>query len=116
MTIFLLIIAMVFNMLAQAVLKYAVTGVRFDSFTVDSILKFMLSPIIWGGALLYGGSFVFYIFALSRGELSRISPVSQAFTTLGIVFVSIIVFHEALTLTKILGLLMLIIGTIIIFR
>ena len=116
MTIFLLIMAMIFNMLAQSVLKYAIADIRFDAFTVDTILKFMLSPLIWGGAIFYGGSFLFYIFALSRGELSRISPASQAFTTLGIVLISVVVFHEALTVTKVTGLMLLVIGTIVIFR
>jgi len=116
MTIILLIMAMVFNLLAQSALKYAVSDMRFEAFTIHMISKFIFSPLIWVGAILYGVSFLFYIFALSRGELSRISPVSQALTTLGIVFISVIVFHEAITINKVAGIMLLVIGTIIIFR
>lgn len=115
MTIFLLLLAMMFNVFAQSALKYAVSDIRFDAFTFDTVSKFVLSPLIWIGAILYGGSFLFYIFALSRGELSRISPVSQALTTLGIVLVSVIIFNEAITVTKVIGLLLLMIGTVVIF-
>jgi multidrug transporter EmrE-like cation transporter len=115
MTIALLVIAMIFNLLAQSILKYAVSEIHFDQFTMSTISRFVFSPLIWLGAVIYGASFFFYIFALSRGELSRISPVSQALTTIGILLISVLVFQEPLTVAKIIGLVFLIIGTIVIF-
>lgn len=115
MTFFLLFLAMIFNLLAQSVLKHAISGIKFDTFTFQTVFKFVWSPYIWTGAFLYGISFLFYIFALSRGELSRISPASQALTTLGIIVISIIFFNEPLNFYKIIGVILLILGTLVIF-
>jgi uncharacterized membrane protein len=116
MTLILLIFALIFNLAAQALLKTAVTGIRFDSIKLELISKILSSPYIWAGAVLYGASFLFYVMALSRGELSRISPISQALTTIGIVLLSVILFNEPLTIMKIVGLLLLIVGTVILFQ
>lgn len=115
MTFLLLMLALVFNLLAQISLKFALTAIKFESINFSFILKISSSPLIWGGGLLYGGSFVFYVMALSRGELSRISPVSQALTTLGIVLISVILFNEPIGMMKIIGIILLIAGTIIMF-
>lgn len=115
MTILLLVLALVFNLLAQTFLKQAVTGLRFDGVSLSFFIKIFASPQIWGGAFFYGISFLFYVMALSRGELSRISPVSQALTTVGVLLISVILFNEPMTALKIIGLLLLIAGTIILF-
>ncbi|WP_240414718.1 hypothetical protein [Paenibacillus periandrae] len=115
MTFLLLIAALIFNLLAQTLLKQAVTGIRFESFNLNFLIKIVSSPMIWGGGFFYGFSFLFYVMALSRGELSRISPVSQGLTTLGILLISVILFNEPITMMKIIGVVMLIVGTIILF-
>ncbi|GLI09884.1 hypothetical protein YDYSG_59170 [Paenibacillus tyrfis] len=115
MTFFLLFLALIFNLFAQYMLKQSVMGIRFEHFNFSFIFKIASNPMIWGGAFFYGFSFLFYVMALSRGELSRISPVSQALTTLGVVLISVILFNEPLTIFKILGILLLIAGTIILF-
>ncbi|MGV2884438.1 hypothetical protein [Paenibacillus sp. ALJ109b] len=115
MLIILLILAMVFNILAQIMLKHGINLINLNGLGLQSLLKMVSSPYIWTGAFMYGISFIFYIFALSKGELGRVSPVSQALTTLGIVAVSILIFHEPLTAFKVLGVILLIAGTIIIF-
>lgn len=116
MLIILLVLAMIFNIIAQISLKHGINLISLDGLNVHSMYKMISSPYLWSGAIMYGVSFVFYIFALSRGELGRISPVSQALTTLGIVTISILVFHEPITGSKIVGILLLIAGTIIIFK
>lgn len=115
MLFLLLIMAMIFNILAQIMLKHGLNISNLDGIGIQSIFKLSTSPYIWTGAFMYGISFLFYILALSKGELGRISPVSQAFTTLGIVAVSILIFHEPITMFKIFGILLLVAGTIIIF-
>lgn len=115
MLLVLLLLAMIFNIIAQVSLKHGISIISLTGLNVQSLLKMASSPYIWTGAILYGVSFVFYIFALTRGELGRVSPVSQALTTLGIVTVSIVVFHEPITAFKIIGVVLLIAGTIIIF-
>lgn len=116
MLIVLLILAMVFNIIAQIALKHGINLISLNGLSISAVSKMIASPFLWSGAIMYGVSFIFYIFALSRGELGRISPVSQALTTLGIVTVSILVFHEPITGSKILGIFLLVIGTLIIFK
>ncbi len=115
MTFLLLIFALIFNLAAQAMLKQAVTGIRFETVTLSFFVKIVSNPLIWGGAFFYGISFLFYVMSISRGELSRISPVSQALTTLGVVLISVILFNEPLGMLKIFGILLLIAGTFILF-
>lgn len=115
MLIVLLLLAMIFNIAAQIALKHGINLINLNEINFSSFLKMISSPYLWSGAFMYGISFVFYIFALSKGELGRVSPVSQALTTMGIVTVSVLVFHEPLTVYKVVGLLFLIVGTIIIF-
>jgi multidrug transporter EmrE-like cation transporter len=115
MTIFLLILAMVFNISAQYFLKQSVADLRFDNLNIGFFMKLVSNTYVWLGAVMYGASFVLYIMALSRGELSRISPVSQGLTTIGIVALSFFIFHEPLNALKIAGLLFIVIGSIIIF-
>lgn len=116
MLIILLVLAMIFNIIAQITLKHGINLISLDGLKLQSMYKMISSPYLWSGAVMYGVSFVFYIFALSRGELGRISPVSQALTTLGIVTVSILIFNEPITAFKVFGILLLVAGTIIIFR
>lgn len=116
MLIILLVLAMIFNIIAQIALKHGINLISLDGLNLSSVHKMITSPFLWSGAIMYGISFVFYIFALSRGELGRISPVSQALTTLGIVTVSILIFHEPITGSKVFGILLLMAGTVIIFR
>ncbi|MFB5674645.1 EamA family transporter [Paenibacillus terreus] len=115
MLLLLLFLAMVFNIIAQVSLKHGINVLNLSGLNMQTLFKVALSPYIWSGAILYGVSFVFYIFALSRGELGRVSPVSQALTTLGIVTVSILIFHEPITSFKIIGIVLLVAGTVIIF-
>ncbi|MBS5912932.1 hypothetical protein GNQ08_15360 [Paenibacillus macerans] len=115
MLLFLLLLAMIFNIAAQIALKHGINLINLNAINLQTISKMVSSPYLWSGAFMYGISFVFYIFALSKGELGRVSPVSQALTTMGIVTVSVLVFHEPITVYKIVGVLLLIAGTIIIF-
>ncbi|RRJ62201.1 hypothetical protein EHV15_03990 [Paenibacillus oralis] len=115
MLIILLLLAMIFNIVAQITLKHGINLINLNGINLQTITKMLSSPYLWSGAFMYGISFIFYIFALSKGELGRVSPVSQALTTMGIVTVSVLIFHEPLTVYKIVGVLFLIAGTIIIF-
>lgn len=116
MTIVLLILAMAFNILAQYLLKSGVSGLRFDEFNFATLLKFTASPLIWIGAVSYGCSFFFYIFALSRGELMRIAPVSQALVIIGSVLLAVFFFHEPVTGVKVAGLLLLLSGVFLLMK
>lgn len=116
MVAFLLLLAMVFNMGAQTALKYAVNAFPLAQFTAPGVARLLLSPLVLLGGVLYAFSFGFYVLALSRGDLSRVSPASQGLTTLGVVIVSVWLFQEPLTATKVVGILLLLAGAFIVFR
>ncbi|CAH1193333.1 hypothetical protein PAECIP111893_00436 [Paenibacillus plantiphilus] len=116
MILILLLAALVFNLLAQGLLKHAVNGLGDNGFSIGYITKLVVNPYIISGAVVYGLSFFFYVLALSKGDLSKVSPVSQALTTIGVVLISVIAFNEPLTISKILGIALLMIGTYIIFN
>lgn len=116
MLIILLLLAMIFNVGAQMILKAGISKIDMSRIDVETFFKVITSFHIWIGAFAYGMSFIIYIFALSKGELSKISPVSQALTIIGIVAVSVIFFNEPVTWFKLIGIILLIAGTVIIFQ
>ncbi len=78
------------------------------------ILNLTMSTITFIGFLFYGLSFVLYSYLLSKYELSFLNPVTIGITAIIILFCSIIIFNETITLSKILGLVLIIFGVLII--
>lgn len=111
-----LFISVILNVTAQTILKLGLNSLQLGSMNIESMVKIIATPYIWFGAMLYGGSFFVYLFALSKGEIGRLSPIAQALTILGLVFVSVVFFHENMTLSKVIGTVFLMVGAIIIFR
>lgn len=109
----LLILAMIFNIFAQLILKKATVGIAFNSWNSGFFMQILMKPEIWLGAASYGISFFIYIMAISRGELSRIAPVSQALTVVGLVIASVVFFNETLDGSKIAGIVIVLVGVII---
>lgn len=54
MIIFLLIIALIFNLLAQSLLKHAVNMIGQDGFSIAYFIKLMVNPYILSGQLYTG--------------------------------------------------------------
>ena len=73
------------------------------------LLAALLSPMIIGGIALFACSVVFWLAAISGQELSRVYPLAS----LGYVIVtlaSIKIFHEDITIYKILGIICIVVG------
>lgn len=115
MTIVLLILTSLFNILAQILLKNGVSQIKLEQLTLESAFRLLMSPYILFGALSFGLSFIFYIFTLSRGEVSKIAPTSQAIIILGVAIISILFFNESISATKIIALLMIIVSIFLMF-
>lgn len=64
----------------------------------------------------YGLGFVFYTFALQRLQISLAYPVMTAVTMALVTLVGYLVLHEALTPTKIAGVLLVTIGAFVLAR
>ncbi|MFD1776556.1 hypothetical protein [Paenibacillus rhizophilus] len=111
-----LFVSIILNVSAQTILKFGLNKLQLDTINSESIVKIISTPNIWFGALLYGGSFFVYLFALSKGEIGRLSPIAQALTIVGLVLVSIVFFHEGITVSKTIGTILLVAGAIVIFH
>lgn len=93
----------------QFLWKFGMTG-KEDSFTsVGAIIKLMLSPYIVTGLTMYGFATVLWLFILTRVPLSVAYPI-QSLAYVFAVFGAYFIFNEPLSLMKILGVLMIMIG------
>jgi len=80
---------------------------------VDNALKFNLNPFSIFGILLYGLSFVLYIYLISKFDLGFIIPVTTALVYIVIFTASFLIFHEVFTVLKIVAVSLIVTGVII---
>lgn len=75
-------------------------------------LAFNLNPYAVTGIVLYGVSFVLYIYLISKYDLGYIIPLAAAFVYILIFFGSAVFLNEAFTATKIFGIALILAGII----
>jgi drug/metabolite transporter (DMT)-like permease len=80
---------------------------------IDGKIHFNIGLITLGGIILYGLSFVIYMYLVSKNDLGYIIPVSTALVYIGIFLASFFIFKEAFTAFKILGIFLIIGGVIL---
>jgi drug/metabolite transporter (DMT)-like permease len=80
---------------------------------IENSLKFNLNPSIIAGVLLYGLSFLLYIYLISKFDLGFIIPVTTALVYVLIFVASFLIFHEAFTIMKITAISLIIFGVIL---
>jgi len=85
--------------------------VSFDS--VWSIVKLIFSPYIFSGLALYGAATVLWLFILTRVPLSMAYPI-QSLAYLFAVVGAYFVFNEPLTVSKVIGVLLIMAGVSVI--
>lgn len=79
---------------------------------IEGKLALNLSFYAMLGFFLYGLSFVLYTYLISKNELSYIIPVSTALIYVFIFLASFVIFKEALTAFKIVGILLILGGLV----
>ncbi|BDG37545.1 EamA family transporter [Saccharococcus caldoxylosilyticus] len=86
-------------------------GMMKTTFKLDplSIIKILFSPFIFSGLVMYGFATILWLFILSRVPLSVAYPVQSIAYVLA-VFGAYFVFHEPLSPTKIIGVILIILG------
>lgn len=77
---------------------------------VDGKPHFNLTLFSTSGILLYGLSFLLYMYLISKNELGYIIPLTTALVYAVIFVASYFVFHEVFTLVKILGIVLIVAG------
>lgn len=65
------------------------------------------------GIALYGTSFLIYTYLISKYDLGYIIPLTTAFVYIAIFFASFMIFKEAFTVVKILGIALILGGVIL---
>lgn len=79
---------------------------------INDKLQFNLNPYIISGFLLYGLSFILYIYLISKFDLGYIIPLAAAFVYILIFVASYFVFDEVFTATKIVGIILIMTGLV----
>ncbi len=77
-------------------------------------IHFNINLYTVGGTTLYGASFILYIYLISKNDLGYIIPVASAFIYVLIFLASYVIFKEVFTITKIIGIVLIICGLVVI--
>lgn len=115
----LILLAVVINTAAQILLKQGMNTIGYFNFNVADIssilLKVAFNPFIIGGMFCYVASVLVWLLVLSRVPVSYAYPmVSLAYITTTIA--AVIFFNETLTITRILGIFIIIAGVYLISK
>ncbi len=80
---------------------------------IDGKMSLNLGVFAILGIILYGLSFALYTYLIAKNDLSYIIPVSTALVYIGIFLASFIVFKEAITALKVVGIFLIIGGVVL---
>lgn len=110
----LIVISIVLGAFAQIAMKLGSSQVVAEGMNLTAqLLKYFTNIPILSGFLLYALSAVVWIFALSRVPLSIAYPMVASSYVL-VVFLSWLIFHEPVSVMRILGLAIIVAGVMII--
>lgn len=79
---------------------------------INSKLTFDLNAYAVSGILLYGLSFVLYMYLISKNDLGYVIPLTAGFVYVIVFTASYFIFHEVFTATKIIGIAMILGGLV----
>jgi small multidrug resistance pump len=105
-------VAIVASQMGQVLLKLGATGLPPTTTVLDSLLAQVLRWETLVGLGCYGSGTLFYVVALRRIPMSVALPCTAVSYIAATVF-GIALFHETLTMLKVIGLLMVCLGVII---
>ena len=97
----------------QTLWKLGASGKEVHS--IGQVLRLFLNPYIISGLMVYAFASVLWIYILNKGELSYVYPI-QSTAFIFALIIGITIFKEDLSLTKVLGVLVICLGVIIITR
>lgn len=79
---------------------------------IDNKLQFNINLYVIGGIILYGLSFITYVYLISKNDLGYIIPIAAAFVYILMFTASALVFKEVFTIYKIVGISLIVLGLI----
>jgi multidrug transporter EmrE-like cation transporter len=71
--------------------------------TAMAIWRFICQPDLWIGTLFYGGAFLVFLLILNKYEASSAVPALLGTYLITVSIFSIVVFSEAVTVSKLIG-------------
>lgn len=95
-------------------LRSSIEAIGGFTFEVSSFVKLGLNPVFLLGVILYGIAGIFWFRVLSTEELSIAYPVFISLVFFMVTSGAIMFFQEALTVMKVMGLLVIVSGIIIV--
>lgn len=109
--VFFLSIYIFFTLIGLTLIKMGAQG---DGKEIYQIIGFRLTPKLIIGVLCYGISFLLYIVVISQMQISLVIPIAAAINSIGTIIIGLSVFHERLVTGQMVGILIVIIGTLVI--
>ncbi len=113
MLILLTIFNSVLMVAGQTLWKLGATGKEVNS--LGQLLRLFLTPYVIAGLMVYAFASVLWIYILNKGELSYVYPI-QSTAFIFALIIGTTIFKEELTLTKVIGVLVICLGVVIITR
>lgn len=111
-TFLLVVFGIVSNAAASVLIKYAMMPER--KISISEPLSIILNIPLWTGLMFYGIAFVLYALTLQRLPLNVTHPVLTCGAISMVAVLSVILFGESFTVTKITGVVMVAVGVILI--
>lgn len=114
-----ILVSVVASTIGQLLLKKGMINVGSITLTVNQILpttwKMATNPYVFVGLLIYGAGTIFWLAALSQVDLSYAYPFASLSYVVMLV-ASWMMFNEQITLTRIIGTVVIGIGVLLIYR
>ena len=115
-TIIIILIGIILASSGQILWKIGMSDIGpLSSVTLSTAWAVVINPWVIGGLICYGLSTIFWLIALSRADLSYVYPFI-ALTFVIIFTASYLLFHEQISIQRISGAVIIIIGILVLVR
>ena len=113
-----ILVAVLTGAMAQTLMKLGTrqVGAFGDTAFLQYLLRLLSSPLILLAILSYGFGVIFYMFMLSRLDLSFLYPAMTALGLIIVTFVSTILLREEVSLLRLGGIIVVIAGIFLVSR
>jgi multidrug transporter EmrE-like cation transporter len=108
-SIFLVFCCTLIGAAAQVLIKTGAGALGEHPSLIKTAIGILTTPQLFAGYSMYGVSMILLVIALRHGELSATYPVF-ALTFVWVTILSVTVFHEALNVWKLAGIMLIVIG------
>lgn len=113
--IFLTILNSLLLVVGQLLFKTGTQKVGLVNLSVHGIFSIITNSYVFSGLCLYAGTTVLWLYILSRGELSVLYPI-QSMAFVFTLFAGYFLFGEPITVSKLLGTTVIVIGVFLVTR